>query len=122
MIPDTIRVVTFDLPCAPEDADEPNLHYDFNPASDHDHYTRFPVHNPVHFLKSCIRRVRSLDWLPRHVHGVGIISTLCEGPGVSLLFMPYASQRFQDLTFLCVVYKSQEDTGRGVRMARQFQT
>jgi len=120
--PDTLRVVTFDPPSAPEDEDEPNAQYDFDPASENDHYTRFPVHNPVQFLRSCIDRVRSLEWLPRHVHGPGVVSTHHEGSEVSLPFTSVTDLRYHNLTFLCVVHKSQEDTDRGVWMARQFQT
>lgn len=90
-------MVRFDPPSAPEDEDDPNAQYDFDPASDYDHYTRFPVHNPVQFLRSCIDRVRSLDWFPRHVHGPGIISTYHEGSGVSLFFMSHRNRRFHDL-------------------------
>ena len=34
-------MVTFDPPSDPEDEDEPNLEYDYDPASASDHYTRF---------------------------------------------------------------------------------
>ncbi|GAB7351189.1 hypothetical protein MBLNU459_g1633t1 [Dothideomycetes sp. NU459] len=80
----TLRVGKFDGPLDPEDEDEPNLRYDFDPASESDHYTRFPVHDPTEFLKSCIDKVRSLHWIPRRVYGRGVITT--DGPEVREFF------------------------------------
>ncbi|KAK6001129.1 hypothetical protein QM012_003212 [Aureobasidium pullulans] len=75
----TLRVCTWEPPNSPEDEDEPGLCYDFHPNSPSDHYTRFPVHDPVEYLQSCIDKVRSLEWLPMRVYSRGVIST--NGPG-----------------------------------------
>jgi hypothetical protein len=112
-------VVTFDPPNDPEDEDEPNLEYDFDPASASDHYTRFPVRNPTRFLKSCIDHVRSLIWLPRREYGGGVIST--GGPEVSLVSISRANRASHNLTRSPEVRKCQEDADRGVWMAQRFQ-
>ena len=104
-------MVTFDPPLDPEDEEEPNLQYDFDAASASDHYTRFPVHDPVQFLQSCIDKIRNLDWLPRRVHG-GVIST--GGPEVSLFFV---SSICNDFTDLKIVFSCQADTDKGVWLA-----
>jgi hypothetical protein len=108
-------VVTFDPPSDPEDEDEPNLEYDFDPASASDHYTRFPVHNPIQYLESCIDHVRSLTWLPRREYGGGVIST--GGPKVSLFFISRVYKASYDLILFRQVHERQENIDGGVRMA-----
>lgn len=95
-------MVTFDPPSDPEDEDEPDLKYDYDSASASDHYTRFPVHNPLQFLESCIDHVRSLIWLPRHEFGGGVISTV--GPKVSVFFISRVNKASYDLTSFREVY------------------
>lgn len=113
---DTLRVGKSDGPVDPEDEDEPNPRYDFDPTSGSDHYTRFPVRIPSEFLKSCTDKVRSLDWIPRRVYGRGVIST--GGPEVSFfLRWPWQPSYASTDLFLHKAYKSQRHTGRGVWMA-----
>lgn len=56
------------------DEEDPGL-YDCDPACPDDHYTRFPIQDPVEVLQSCIDKVRRLEWLPRQQHGGGVIDT-----------------------------------------------
>lgn len=72
---DTLRVCTWDGPNGSEDEDEPGLEYDSHPNSPDDHYTRFPVHDPVEYLQSIIDKTRSLEWLPMRLHSMGSILT-----------------------------------------------
>lgn len=80
---DTLRMCMFDGPCAPEDEDHPDPQYDFDPSTASDHYTRFPVRLPSEFLKSCIDKVRSLEWILSRDQR-GIIFT--NNPSVSLMY------------------------------------
>ena len=80
---DTLRVCTWEAPNRPEDENEQGLRYDFLLDSPDDHYTRFPVYDPVEYLQSIVDKTCSLEWLPVQVHGRGAIST--DGPLVSYL-------------------------------------
>ncbi|KEQ65600.1 uncharacterized protein M437DRAFT_16834, partial [Aureobasidium melanogenum CBS 110374] len=71
----TLRVCTWEGPKSPEDEDEAGLCHDFNPDSPDDHYTRFPVHDPVEYLQLIIDKTRSLEWLPMRLHSMGSILT-----------------------------------------------
>jgi hypothetical protein len=76
---DTLRIVEFDNPIAPEDNDDPHARYDFHLSSPVDYYTRFPIHCPVELLQSCIDKIRNLEWLPRREYGRGVLDTGGEG-------------------------------------------
>lgn len=54
---------------------EKELQYDFDPACPSDHYTRFPVRDPVVFLQGCIDKIKRLEWISRKIQGMGVIST-----------------------------------------------
>ncbi|KEQ87306.1 hypothetical protein M438DRAFT_166593 [Aureobasidium pullulans EXF-150] len=73
----TIRVCDFNGPVDEEDDVDggKELRYDFDPACPSDHYTRFPVRDPVVFLQGCIDKIKRLEWIPRKIHGMGVIST-----------------------------------------------
>ncbi|THX49253.1 hypothetical protein D6D11_05742 [Aureobasidium pullulans] len=73
----TIRVCDFNGPVDEEDDVDggQELRYDFDPSCPSDHYTRFPVRDPVVFLQGCIDRIKSLECIPRKIHGGGVIST-----------------------------------------------
>jgi hypothetical protein len=76
---DTLRIVEFDNPIAPEDNEDPCARYDFHPSSPVDHYTRFPIHCPEELLQSCINKIRNSEWLPMKEYGRGVLSTGGEG-------------------------------------------
>ncbi|THY64583.1 hypothetical protein D6C97_02663 [Aureobasidium pullulans] len=73
----TIRVCDFNGPVDEDEEDEVDgqeLRYDFDPSCPSDHYTRFPVRDPVAFLQGCVDKIKRLEWIPRKIHGTGVIS------------------------------------------------
>ncbi|THW92277.1 hypothetical protein D6D18_06366 [Aureobasidium pullulans] len=73
----TIRVCDFNGPVDEDEEDEvegQELRYDFDPSCPSDHYTRFPVRDPVVFFQGCIDNIKRLEWIPRKIHGMGVIS------------------------------------------------
>ncbi|CAD0054759.1 unnamed protein product, partial [Aureobasidium pullulans] len=84
---DTIRVCEFNGPVDEEDDVDAGkeLRYDFDPACPSDHYTRFPVRDLVAFLQGCVDKIKRLEWIPRKIHGMGVIST----GGIEILIEEY---------------------------------